>query len=91
MKDYLRRLEQKHDDLERAHRILKESFNDFERMLNKAYEKNALLELEVDEKEVLQEKLQRLMDETRGMCKKKKNKLYIYIYNYIYFLEINIF
>lgn len=67
MKDYLRRLEQKHDDLERAHRILKESFNDFERMLNKAYEKNALLELEVDEKEVLQEKLQRLMDETRGI------------------------
>lgn len=66
MKDYLRQLEQKNDDLERAHRILNESIVDFERMLDKAYEKNALLEMEVDEKEVLQEKLQRLMDETRG-------------------------
>lgn len=66
MKDYLRQLEQKNDDLERAHRILNESIADFEAMLDKAYEKNALLEMEVDEKEVLQEKLQRLMDETRG-------------------------
>lgn len=66
MKEYLRQLEQKNDDLERAHRILNESIVDFERMLDKAYEKNALLEMEVDEKEVLQEKLQRLMDETRG-------------------------
>lgn len=69
MKDYLRQLEQKNDDLERAHRILNESIVDFERMLDKAYEKNALLEMEVDEKEVLQEKLQRLMDETRGVLK----------------------
>uniref|UniRef100_T1P939 NUDE protein n=1 Tax=Musca domestica TaxID=7370 RepID=T1P939_MUSDO len=67
MKDYLRQLEQKNDDLERAHRILNESIVDFERMLDKAYEKNALLEMEVDEKEVLQEKLQRLMDETRDL------------------------
>jgi len=66
MKDYLRQLEQKNDDLERAHRILNESIVDFEKMLDKAYEKNALLEMEVDEKEMLQEKLQRLMDETRG-------------------------
>lgn len=66
MRDYLRQLEQKNDDLERAHRILNESIVDFERMLDKAYEKNALLEMEVDEKEILQEKLQRLMDETRG-------------------------
>lgn len=71
MKDYLRQLEQKNDDLERAHRILNESIVDFERMLDKAYEKNALLEMEVDEKEVLQEKLQRLMDETRGKAKNK--------------------
>jgi len=69
MKDYLRQLEQKNDDLERAHRILNESIVDFEKMLDKAYEKNALLEMEVDEKEMLQEKLQRLMDETRGMLK----------------------
>ncbi|XP_037948440.1 nuclear distribution protein nudE homolog [Teleopsis dalmanni] len=67
MKEYLRQLEQKNDDLERAHRILNESIVDFEKMLDKAYEKNALLELEVDEKEMLQEKLQRLMDETRDL------------------------
>ncbi|XP_017956265.1 nuclear distribution protein nudE homolog isoform X1 [Drosophila navojoa] len=67
MKEYLRQLEQKNDDLERAHRILNESIVDFEKMLDKAYEKNALLEMEVDEKEVLQEKLQRLMDETRDL------------------------
>lgn len=67
MKDYMRQLEQKNDDLERAHRILNQSIVDFEQMLDKAYEKNALLELEVDEKEVLQEKLQRLMDETRDL------------------------
>ncbi|KAL7733430.1 hypothetical protein ACLKA6_004912 [Drosophila palustris] len=67
MKDYLRQLEQKNDDLERAHRILNESIVDFEKMLDKAYEKNALLEMEVDEKEMLQEKLQRLMDETRDL------------------------
>lgn len=65
-KDYMRQLEQKNDDLERAHRILNESIVDFEKMLDKAYEKNAILEMEVDEKEVLREKLQRLMDETRG-------------------------
>ncbi|KAH8305236.1 hypothetical protein KR018_006180 [Drosophila ironensis] len=67
MKVYLRQLEQKNDDLERAHRILNESIENFEKMLDQAYEKNALLELEVDEKGVLQEKLQRLMDETRDL------------------------
>ncbi|XP_036335545.1 nuclear distribution protein nudE homolog isoform X2 [Rhagoletis pomonella] len=67
LKLYLRQLEQKNDDLERAHRILNESIADFETMLDKAYEKNALLEMEVDEKEMLQEKLQRLMDETRDL------------------------
>ncbi|KAH8415650.1 hypothetical protein KR222_007385, partial [Zaprionus bogoriensis] len=67
MKDYLRQLEQKNDDLERAHRILNESIVDFEKMLDKAYEKNAILEMEVDEKEMLREKLQRLMDETRDL------------------------
>uniref|UniRef100_A0A1A9WE31 NUDE domain-containing protein n=1 Tax=Glossina brevipalpis TaxID=37001 RepID=A0A1A9WE31_9MUSC len=73
MKEYLRQLEQKNDDLERAHRILNESIVDFERMLDKAYEKNALLEMEVDEKEILQEKLQRLMDETRADLKQELN------------------
>lgn len=67
MKAYLRELEQKNDDLERAHRILSESIAGLETMLDKAYEKNALLEMEADEKEALQEKLQRLMDETRDL------------------------
>ncbi|XP_055913032.1 nuclear distribution protein nudE homolog isoform X2 [Eupeodes corollae] len=67
MKQYLRQLEQKNDDLERAHRILNESIAYFETMLDKEYEKNALLEVEVDEKEKLQVKLQRLMDETRDL------------------------
>lgn len=66
LKTYTRELEQRNDDLERAHRVVTESVSGFECMLNQAYEKNALLEMEVDEKEVLQVKLQRLMDETRG-------------------------
>lgn len=66
LKLYTRELEQVNDDLERAHRVVTESVAGFEAMLNQAYEKNALLEIEVDEKEVLQVKLQRLMDETRG-------------------------
>lgn len=66
LKIYTRELEQVNDDLERAHRVVTESVAGFEAMLNQAYEKNALLEIEVDEKEVLQVKLQRLMDETRG-------------------------
>lgn len=63
---YIRDLEQKNDDLERANRIVTESVSGFEAMLNQAYEKNALLEIEVDEKEVLQVKLQRTLDEARG-------------------------
>lgn len=66
MKKYLRQLEQQNDDLERGYRILSESIAGVKTDLDKAYEKNALLEIEVDEKEFLQEKLQRLMDETRG-------------------------
>lgn len=66
LKCYIRELEQKNDDLERAHRIVSESVAGIEQMLNQAYEKNALLEMEIDEKEMLKVKLQRLMDETRG-------------------------
>lgn len=66
LKCYIRELEQKNDDLERAHRIVSESVAGIEQMLNQAYEKNALLEMEIDEKELLKVKLQRLMDETRG-------------------------
>ena len=68
MSKYIRELEQKNDDLERTERMIMESVAVKESLLNNAIEKNALLELEIDEKESLQEKLQRLMDETNGKC-----------------------
>lgn len=68
LKKYTRELEQKNDDLERAQRYVNETVSNFEQLLNQAYEKNAMLESEVDEKEVLQTKIQRLVDETRGKC-----------------------
>jgi len=64
LKSYLRQLEQKNDDLERAHRILVESISGLKTMLDKEYERNAL---ESDEKELLKERLQRLMDERRDL------------------------
>lgn len=67
LKAYIRELEQKNDDLERTNRVVSESVAGFEAMLNQAYEKNALLEMEVDEKENMQVNLQRLMDEARGL------------------------
>lgn len=45
---------------------MSESVSGFEAMLNQAYEKNAMLEMEIDEKEQMQINLQRLMDEARG-------------------------
>ncbi|XP_053663140.1 nuclear distribution protein nudE-like 1-A [Anopheles marshallii] len=72
LKVYIRELEQKNDDLERANRVASESVAEFESMLNQAYEKNALLELEVDEKERMQIKLQRLMDEARDLKQELK-------------------
>uniref|UniRef100_A0A336MIG7 CSON012771 protein n=1 Tax=Culicoides sonorensis TaxID=179676 RepID=A0A336MIG7_CULSO len=72
MKKYVTQLEQKNDDLERTNRVVAESVNSFEQMLNQAYEKNALLESEVDEKEKLQIKLQRLMDEARDLKQELK-------------------
>ncbi|XP_044732559.1 nuclear distribution protein nudE-like 1 isoform X2 [Chrysoperla carnea] len=64
---YIRELEQKNDDLERAQRVVAESIAAAESTLNTAIERNALLESEVDEKEQLKIKLQRLMDETRDL------------------------
>lgn len=72
LKKYVTHLEQKNDDLERTNRVVAESVNSFELMLNQAYEKNALLESEVDEKEKLQIKLQRLMDEARDLKQELK-------------------
>lgn len=67
LKSYVRELEQKNDDLERTNRVATESVAGFEAMLNQAYEKNALLEMEIDEKEQMQINLQRLMDEARDL------------------------
>lgn len=72
LKKYVIQLEQKNDDLERTNRVVAETVNSFETMLNQAYEKNALLESEVDEKEKLQIKLQRLMDEARDLKQELK-------------------
>lgn len=67
LRKHTRELEQKNDDLERAHRIVSESVAEFERMLNREYEKNVMLEVEYEmEKENAQIQLQRLMDEARG-------------------------
>lgn len=41
-------------------------------MLNQAYEKNAMLEMEIDEKAQMQENLQRLMDEARDLKQELK-------------------
>lgn len=66
MQKYIRDLEQKNDDLERSRRVIEESIISIEAAFNSAIERNAILESEVDEKESLKEKLQRLADETRG-------------------------
>lgn len=66
MQKYIRDLEQKNDDLERSRRVIEESIVSIEAAFNSAIERNAMLESEVDEKESLKEKLQRLADETRG-------------------------
>lgn len=66
MQSRIRELEQKNDDLERAERTVSETVAAIESALNNAIERNAILESEVDEKETLKEKLQRLVDETRG-------------------------
>ena len=63
---YIRDLEQKNDDLERAERVMLESVGDIEAKLNSAIERNALLENELNEKETLRTMVQRLKDEQRG-------------------------
>lgn len=64
---YVRELEQANDDLERAKRATVCSLEDFEQKLNQAIERNAILENELDEKETLQESVQRLKDEARDL------------------------
>jgi chromosome segregation ATPase len=64
---YVRVLEQKNDDLERANRALGVSIEDFEQKLNCAIERNAFLESELDEKESLKAIVQRLKEETKDL------------------------
>lgn len=66
MREHTRKVEQKNDDLERANRVVSATVNDLEQMLNQAYEKNECLELEVEDKESLTVKHQRVLDELRG-------------------------
>jgi DNA repair exonuclease SbcCD ATPase subunit len=67
LRTYVRKLEQTNDDLERTNRANAVSIEDFEIKLNNAIEKNVILESELDEKEGLKLKLQRLKDETRDL------------------------
>lgn len=79
MARYIRELEQKNDDLERSERAIGESIQAIETALNMAIERNAMLESEVDEKESLKEKLQRLADETRGGCEQSIIFCFVYV------------
>ena len=65
-KQYIRQLEQTNDDLERSNRNALASVEDIENRLNQVLEKNALLEVELYEKEELNVYVQRLKDEVRG-------------------------
>ncbi|CAL1297807.1 unnamed protein product [Larinioides sclopetarius] len=67
LQKYIRELEQLNDDLERAKRAAVSSLEDFESRLNQAIERNAFLESELDEKEVLKVTVQRLKDESRDL------------------------
>ncbi|XP_045497126.1 nuclear distribution protein nudE-like 1 isoform X1 [Colias croceus] len=69
---YVREIEQKNDDLERGQRVIAESVACIEALLNQAYERNAVLESEVDEVENLRIKLQRANDEARDLKQELK-------------------
>lgn len=74
MQRYIRDLEQSNDDLDRAKREAVVSLEDFEKRLNDAIERNAMLENELDEKDILQAHVQRLKDETRDLRHELKVK-----------------
>lgn len=67
LQKYVRELEHNNDNLERGNRAMMSSLEDFEKKLNEAIEKNALLENEVEDKAGLQEMVQRLKDESRDL------------------------
>uniref|UniRef100_A0A0R3S645 NUDE_C domain-containing protein n=1 Tax=Elaeophora elaphi TaxID=1147741 RepID=A0A0R3S645_9BILA len=61
------KLEQKNDDLERELRITRETLKDTEKKLNEELEMRALLTTELDTKEDLKVRCQRLEDEVRDL------------------------
>jgi peptidoglycan hydrolase CwlO-like protein len=67
LQKYIRQLEQNNDDLERGKRVTVSSLEDFESKLNHAFERNAILENELDEKQRLPEMCQRLKDEVKEL------------------------
>ncbi|CAK1547198.1 unnamed protein product [Leptosia nina] len=69
---YVREIEQKNDDLERGQRVISESVSCIEQLLCQAYERNAVLESEVDEIENLRVRLQRANDEARDLKQELK-------------------
>lgn len=77
LREHSRKVEQKNDDLERSNRVVAATVTDLEAMLNQAYEKNEFLELEVEDKECLSVKHQRVLDELRGKFILNSYKLYI--------------
>ncbi|XP_059618763.1 nuclear distribution protein nudE homolog isoform X2 [Phlebotomus argentipes] len=73
LRKHMRELEQKNDDLERAYRIVSETMTEFERSLNREYERNVMLEVEKEMvEESAQERNQRLMDENRDLKQELK-------------------
>lgn len=64
---YVRELEMSNDALENSKRQTISTLEDFEQRLNQALERNAYLENELEEKEQLQETIQRLKDESRDL------------------------
>ncbi|XP_060835308.1 nuclear distribution protein nudE homolog 1 isoform X2 [Rhopalosiphum padi] len=71
---YIRELEQKTEDLEKSQRETCASLGDFETKMNDAIERNALLEVELDEKESLQAMVQRLKDEISELKQEIQSK-----------------
>lgn len=67
VRSQLRDEELKHDDLERQERIVTTSYQDLEEKFHEALERNANLEVELEERNSLREECQRLKDEIRDL------------------------
>lgn len=67
LQKYIRELEMSNDRLEMSNRCMMCSLEDFDKKLNEAIERNALLENEVEDKGALQCMVQRLKDESRDL------------------------